>query len=170
MELRPTDFVTLHSFQSLRSRATLAAIIELSVGLSRTRARSNGMCSLSVRKTTGCRWGRSPNTTRGSRETSNICSRSTGRGSTADLKATCRMPSRRSSNSSLQSGAGQKLTTKLGIPTAAPVTGAPVSFTTWSSVPAPSCTVRRSCSCTPGVTGTSNPCAAWIVGSTFVKM
>src|SRR5689334_8123093 len=62
-----------------------------------------------------------------------------------------------------------KLTMLTGM-VAAPCAAAPVSLTTWSITPTPpSETVRRSCSFTPGLTGTSKARVAWIVGLTLKK-
>src|SRR2546430_1431056 len=48
--------------------------------------------------------------------------------------------------------------------------GAPKSLTTWSIVPwFVIDRSRMSCSFTPGLTGTSKACVAWIVGSTLKK-
>ena len=68
------------------------------------------------------------------------------------------------------SACGQGKLTMLTGTVAEPCAAAPVSLTTWSMVPTPpSETVRRSCSFTPGVTGTSNARVAWIEGSTLKK-
>jgi hypothetical protein len=70
----------------------------------------------------------------------------------------------------LVAGARQgNASTVLGTPIAPSVTGSPVSLMTWSIVPAPSSTVSTSNALTPGVTGTSKPLLAWMVGLTLVK-